>query len=68
MFKRIVKVMLAVLSCAALCHAEGAPLDLGATGITLAGYITAAATAGLAVFAGIFGIRVIVRAFSSVAG
>ena len=43
-----------------------APLDMASTGTTLAGYIATAAGAALAIFLGLFGIRVIVRAFKSV--
>ena len=46
--------------------ASNEPLDLTATGVTLAGYIATAAGAALAIFLGLFGIRVIVRAFKSV--
>jgi len=47
------------------CFAD-APLDMATTGTTLAGYIGTAATAALAIFAGLYGIRVIIRAFRSV--
>lgn len=43
-----------------------APLDLSATGTAVAGYIAAAAGAGVAILAGFYGVRVIVRAFKSV--
>ncbi len=43
-----------------------APLDLSGTGTEIAGYIAAAAGAGVAILAGFYGIRVIVRAFKSV--
>ena len=43
-----------------------APLDLTSTGTTIAGYIATAAGAGLAVLAGLYGVRVIIRAFKSV--
>ena len=44
----------------------GAPLDLTSTGTTIAGYIATAAGAGVAVLAGLYGVRVIIRAFKSV--
>ena len=43
-----------------------APLDLTSTGTTIAGYIATAAGAGVAVLAGLYGVRVIIRAFKSV--
>lgn len=43
-----------------------APLDLSATGSDIASYIATAAAAGLAILAGMYGVRVIVRAFKSV--
>ena len=43
-----------------------APLDMAATGTTLAGYIASAAGAALVIFAGLYGIRVIIRAFRAV--
>ena len=46
--------------------AAGEPLDLSSTGTTVAGYIATAAGAGVAVLAGLYGIRVIIRAFKSV--
>lgn len=42
------------------------PLDLTATGTTVAGYVGQSALAGLAVFAAIYGIRVIMKAFKAV--
>ena len=42
------------------------PLDLTAAGVTLAGYIAVAAGAALAIFLGLYGIRIIVRAFKGV--
>jgi hypothetical protein len=47
-------------------RADTPPLDLTATGVTVAGYIAAAATAGVAILAALYGIRVIIRAFKSV--
>ena len=46
--------------------ADSAPLDLSSTGTTIAGYIATAAGAGVAVLAGLYGVRVIIRAFKSV--
>jgi len=46
--------------------ATAAPLDLAATGTTLAGYVAGAAGAGVALFAALYGVRVIIRAFRSV--
>ena len=42
------------------------PLDLTATGASVAGYIAAAAGAGVAILAAMYGIRVIIRAFKAV--
>ena len=51
----------------AMAFADGGlPLDLSSTGTTVAGYIATAAGAALAVLAGLYGIRVIIRAFKSV--
>ena len=55
--------VLGVLPCLA---ASGDVLDMTATGNTLAGYIAGAAAAALAIFAGLYGIRVIIRAFRAV--
>jgi hypothetical protein len=44
----------------------GAPLDLSGTGTEIAGFIATAAGAGVAVLAGLYGVRVIIRAFKSV--
>jgi len=46
--------------------ASNEPLDLSATGTELAGYIATAAGCALAIFAGLYGIRVIIRAFKAV--
>jgi hypothetical protein len=43
-----------------------APLDLASTGTDIAGYIATAAAAGLAILAGIYGVKVIIRSFKSV--
>lgn len=45
--------------------ADTPPLDLTATGTTVAGYIATAAGAGVAILAAMYGIRVIIRAFKS---
>jgi hypothetical protein len=51
----------------ALAFADGgAPLDMTGTGTQIAGYIATAAGAGLAVLAGLYGVRVIIRAFKAV--
>lgn len=47
--------------------AAGEPLDLSATGTSIAGYVGTAATAGLAVAAAIWGVRIIIKAFKAVA-
>lgn len=48
-------------------HAQStAPLDMAATGTTIAGYVAAAAGAGLAILAARYGVRIIVSAFKSV--
>lgn len=44
----------------------GGPIDLSSTGTTIAGYIAGAAGAGVAILAGLYGIRVIIRAFKAV--
>ncbi len=46
--------------------ADTPPLDLTAAGVTLAGYIAVAAGAALAIFLGLYGIRIIIRAFKGV--
>jgi hypothetical protein len=52
---------------AASSFASGsAPLDLSATGTTMAGYVAGAAGAGVALMAALYGVRVIIRAFKSV--
>lgn len=43
-----------------------APLDLSATGTAIAGYVGEAALAGVAIFAAIWGLRIIVKAFKTV--
>jgi hypothetical protein len=43
-----------------------APLDLSSTGTEVAGYIATAAGAGVAILAGMYGVRVIIRAFKGV--
>lgn len=52
------------LPCVAM--ATGEPLDLTATGTTIAGYIATAAGAGLAILAGFYGLKVLIRAFKAV--
>jgi hypothetical protein len=42
------------------------PLDLTQVGSDIAGYIAAAALAGVAILAGLYGVRVIIRAFKAV--
>lgn len=50
-----------------VAHAQTTiPLDLTSTGTTIAGYIAAAAGCGVAILAGLYGVRVIIRAFKSV--
>ena len=46
--------------------AAGEPLDLTATGTTLAGYIGVAATAALLIMAALLGVRLMVRAFKAI--
>jgi hypothetical protein len=43
-----------------------APLDLSSTGTEVAGYIATAAGAGVAILAGMYGVRVIIKAFKGV--
>ncbi len=68
MLKKVMVPVLTLLGCALACFADGDPLVMTTTGATLAGYVATAAAAGLGVFAALFGVRIIVRAFSSVAG
>jgi len=42
-----------------------APIDMGDTATELVGYVGGAATAGLVLFAAIYGIRVILKAFKT---
>jgi hypothetical protein len=42
-----------------------APIDMASTGTELAGYVAGAAGAGLLLFAAVYGVRVILRAFKS---
>lgn len=57
----------AVVAAPVMASAQsGAPLDLAATGTSIAGYIASAAGAGVAILAGLYGVRVIIRAFKSV--
>jgi hypothetical protein len=44
-----------------------APIDLSATASTLVGYVGEAALAGATVFAAIYGVRILVKAFSTIA-
>lgn len=43
-----------------------APIDLAATGTTIAGYIAGAAAGGVSILAGLYGLRIIIRAFKTV--
>lgn len=42
-----------------------APIDMASVAADLAGYVGAAATAGLLLFAAIYGVKVIIKAFKS---
>jgi len=42
-----------------------APIDMADVGTELAGYVGGAATAGLVLFAAIFGVRIILKAFKT---
>ena len=73
MFKKIRKYIKAAGTIAlavglpVLAFAEDTPpISLTTTGATLAGYIAAAAGAALAIFLGLYGIRIIIRAFKGV--
>ena len=58
----------ATAACMATSFAtDSAPVDLSATGTTIAGYAATAAAAGLAVFAAIKGVRIILKAFNAMA-
>jgi hypothetical protein len=59
-------IALAMLAMVAQARAE-APIDLAATGTEMAGYVSVAAGAGLAVFAAIAGVRIILKAFRTTA-
>jgi len=48
-------------------QAAAAPIDFTATGTTIAGYVPNAATAGLTVFAAVFGVIIIKKVFMVVA-
>lgn len=65
LFKRVLVVGSLVI--AATPAFAVAPLDLAATGTEIAGYVGMAATAGIAVAAAIWGVRIIVKAFKAVA-
>jgi hypothetical protein len=64
-FKKLLVGGMTLLPLAAFADGS-APLDLGSTGTEIAGYIATAAGAGVAVLAGLYGVRVIIRAFKSV--
>lgn len=72
MFKRIKKAVVAgvaVVGVALPVLAEEtytAPIDLAAAGTSLAGYIAVAAGCALAIFVGLYAIRVIIRSFKAV--
>lgn len=71
MKNKIMSVMLAavmVAACALPVFAEGEPLDLTATGTTLAGYVATAAGCALGVLAALWGVRVIIRGFKAAIG
>jgi hypothetical protein len=61
-------VMLSVLafSAGSAFATDTPPLDLTATGTSVASYIATAAGAGVAILAALYGVRVIIRAFKSV--
>ncbi len=66
MIKKMVAGALMLIPTVSVFAAGSAPLDLSDTGTTVAGYIATAGGAGVAVLAGLYGIRVIIRAFKSV--
>lgn len=68
MFKKISYMAAIVMAAVIPCFASNEPLDLAATGTTLAGYVAGAATAALGILAAILGVRVIIRAFKTVMG
>jgi len=45
-----------------------APLNMSATGVTLADWIVAGASAALAIFTALYGLKIIIHAFKTVAG
>lgn len=63
---RSVGIALAVAPLASQAAEGDAPINMAATGTTIAGYIAGAAGAGLAVMAALYGVRIIIRAFKSV--
>lgn len=64
-FKRLGVLAVGLAPLGAFAAGEG-PLDLSATGTTLAGYVGTGAGAALGVFAALYGVRVILRAFKIV--
>ena len=72
MFKKIQKIGLVIAGVAGSVlpvvaeETYTAPLDLTAAGTSLAGYIAVAAGCALAIFVGLYAIRVIIRSFKAV--
>lgn len=66
--KKALYVLTGTVLCALPCLASNEPLDLAATGTTLAGYVAGAAAAALGILAAILGVRVIINAFKTVMG
>jgi hypothetical protein len=56
-------VVLGVVGAASVLSASAQAIDLTATGTEIAGYVGTAATAGLAVLAAMYGLRILIRAF-----
>jgi len=57
----------ALVAAPLMARAAGEPLDLSATGTTVAGYVAVAAGIGAGVFGAIYGVRIIIKAFKAVA-
>lgn len=64
--KLIAGASVAAVSTGSVMAQATAPINMTQTGTDIAGFIAGAAGAGLAVMAGLYGLRIIIRAFKSV--
>ena len=55
------------LAGAAMAQSSSVPLDLTSAASSIAGYVPVAAALGAAVFAAIYGVRIIIKSFKAVA-